>query len=328
MGIKMKEARKISDKKIIKIKDATDKMRKNKELKCITNECDAKITWAKRHMINSEIENKFFRLLQGETHSNKCKYNTSGRVEILAKSSDKNILKQLENNCYEFRLNLIVENLKEVSIKKEDEDENSEQKRKDNLVQKSYRKNGQAKPYLSLMRDVMILRSEVEEDEELKKHIKLTFDKKKVDWSKFFYDEGSEEKIYDYIKRNGYKSYNKTTIRLEHPICIEGAVAKKIIINQDTKVYFINYKLSRFIEPNQDNEVILYKVSLMTKDKKIAENLNKGIELKKIVHLITYSIPYADISQKEYIKNDVKMIIREIKGWINYEEQIYIVEDN
>ena len=325
MGIKMKKAWWKSKNIEIKTDEATDKMRKDKDLKCFTEFCDAQVTWVERHRKVSDTNTRFFRLLPKEKHSLKCRYNTKGRVEAIAKKSDKKIIVNLVNGNYEFRLNLVTDELKDDkskvnNIKEEKSTKNDNDKKDKKIVSK-----GKIKPYLSLMKDIMTLRSEVESDDDLKSLLKITFNRVKIAWKNFYIELDDVEKLYKYIDYKGYKS--NAFKRLNHPICVEFQINNKSI-KKIKDVYYINAKQRKYVKPNINMESNIYNLTLKTTNQDIIDEINDTLNKNGNTYLdfASYFMPYINETPKEYINDkgakDIILIYHTVEGWINYNEQI------
>ncbi len=316
MGIRMSKARLITNNQEILVDNATEEMRNRKLLKCYSDDCNAKVTWARISKKNYEIEKKYYRLLNGERHCKTCSYNTLGQVQIIAKKADNNIIQNINKGQYEFRINIVYEALLRVYDKKVEQSSLNKDDSKEVNKEKKYKKSGVTSPYLAIMRDIMKLRGQVEDNRELESIIKIKNKGHSITWHNFYYDVGDEKKLYKYVEKNGYIHKDKSK-RLSYPVCIEGVVDKKIEWNEN-RISFINFKLSKFIEPDENGHINFYRCSLITKNKEIVDSINNNIAQNKKIKIVSYFVP----SIKFTINNKYENY--NINGWINNEQQIYI----
>ncbi|QHE60388.1 hypothetical protein FHE72_04535 [Rossellomorea vietnamensis] len=221
MGIKMKEAFHTVLNKKITIDEARENERLRKPLECISDNCNSKISFVRdfsrqRGEITSVIP-AHFKLSKGEeSHNENCKFNTSGLLKTYARESD-GLLESLENQKFQFRLNLLTNSLKSNSKK-----ENMSLNEKD-LVSPSrksvrYESSGKIDPYLSTIKRILRLKQEVEEDEELRKMIKIDLSGKKIPWYRFYFESNRWYECFRYL--------NKLNFQNTHPICIEGSIRR------------------------------------------------------------------------------------------------------
>lgn len=316
MGIKMSKARLITSNEVVLVNDATEEMREKRLLKCYSKFCNAKVTWARISKKNYEIEKKYYRLLVGEKHCDKCPYNTLGQVTIIAKKADNKIIDNIHKGQYEFRLNIVYEALVD-RLDEENKNFNMDRINSNNeYKQKKYKLSGKLSPYLSIMNDIMKLREQVENNSELEKIIRIKDRSKRILWRAFYYEIGEEKRLYKYVEKEGYINKNKLK-RLKHPVCIEGIIDKEITLNKEDN-YFINLKLIKYIKPNEAGFINLYKCTLITKNIDIINSINNLVKKNKKIKIVSYFIP----SIKLIINNNFKNYT--INGWLNNEQQIYI----
>lgn len=315
MGIRMSKARLITTNEKVEVNNATLEMREKKLLKCYTEECNAKVTWARLSKKNYEIEKKYYRLLKGEKHSTSCCYNTLGQVTMIAAKTDKKIIENINNNRYEFRLNIVCEALT-TKVNKQTKENNLHKTMKKDRKEKIYKSEGTASPYLAVMKDIIKLRSEIEDNKELESIIKIKDKGKSIAWKNFYYEIGEEEKLYKYVEKKGY-IYKDKPKRLSHPICIEGLIDTEIQYNEEGSS-FINLKLAKYIGPDENGYLDFYRCTIITRNKEIVNHINDLITKNKRVKIVSYFIPMINFTHNSKYKN------YKINGWINYEDQIYI----
>jgi hypothetical protein len=315
MGIKMSKARLITTNEEIKVNNATLEMREKKLLKCYTENCNAKVTWVRLSKENYEVKNRYYRLLNGEQHCMECCYNTLGRVTIIAKKADKKIIENINNNKFEFRVNIVYEALK-TNNSKEELNTNIHNTSDVNRKKKVYKPIGVASPHLAVMKDIMKLRSEIEDKKELEDIIKIKSKGKSIAWKNFYYELGEEETLYKYIDNNGYV-YKENLRKLSYPICIEGIIDSEIEYNEAGSS-FINFKLSKYINPDETGNLNFYKCTLFTGNKNLIDSINNSIIENKRIKIVSYFIPTISYKANGKYKN------YQISGWVNHEQQIYI----
>ena len=315
MGIKMSKARLMSTNEEVKVNNATIEMREKKLLKCYTEECDAKVTWVRLSKENYEVKNRYYRLLNGEQHCIECCYNTLGRVNIIAKKADNKIIENIKNNKFEFRVNIVYEALT-TKDNKNGINANTNDTIEVDRKKKMYKSIGVASPHLAIMKDIMKLRSEIENKKELEGIIKIKNKAKSIAWKNFYYEIGEEETLYKYIDSNGYV-YKGNLKKLSYPICIEGIIDSEIEYNEAGNS-FINFKLANYINPDEDGNLNFYKCTIFTRNENLIDSINDSVTQDKRIKLVSYFIPIITYKESGKYKN------YKISGWINHEQQIYI----
>lgn len=315
MGIKMSKARLILTNEEVKVNNATLEMREKKLLKCYTEECNAKVTWVRLSKENYEVKNRYYRLLNGEQHCMECCYNTLGRVTIIAKKADKKIIENINNNKFEFRINIVYEALN-TKDNKDGLNTNTHNTSEVDGQEKVYKSVGVASPHLAVMKDIMKLRSEIEDKKELEDIIKIKNKGKSIAWKNFYYELGEEETLYKYVYSNGYV-YKENLKKLSYPICIEGIIDSEIEYNE-TGNSFINFKLAKYINPDEVGNLNFYKCTIFTRNKNLIDSINDSIRQDKRIKIVSYFIPMISYKDNGKYKN------YKISGWVNHEQQIYI----
>lgn len=324
MGIKISRAWNKELNKDICISEATDEMRIKKQLICHQYKCNAKLTWVKKHKVGYDLYTKFYRQLPKEIHSPNCENSPIKQVHAIAKYSDNKILENIENGIYTFRLNLVFEKDGNECLNTTSVDSTSNSKntsRKELIVETK----GEKTPYVSTMRDIMKLRSEVEMNNDLSSIIKLSFYGTKILWNNFYFALGEEEKCFKYIESNG--NVLKERKSLKHIICSEFILKKENIKNENN--CFIFKSTQKFIKPNSQREAHIYKVILRTKD----SNINDAIGLmfkdnNDSIALVGFFQANIKLKPYSYINNDgIEVFNHDIDGWINTEEQIVMMKD-
>lgn len=315
MGIKMSKARLITTNEEIKVNNATLEMREKKLLKCYTENCNAKVTWVRLSKKNDEVKNRYYRLLNGEQHCMECCYNTLGRVMIIAKKADKKIIENINNNKFEFRVNIVYEALNTNNAKAE-LNININNNSGNNKQEKIYKPIGVASPYLAVMKDIMELRIKIQDKKELENIIKIKNKGKSIAWKNFYYELGEEETLYKYIDNNGYV-YKENRIKLSYPICIEGLIDREIKYNK-TGDSCIKFNLFKYNNPDENGNFNVYRCTLFTRNKNLINSINNSIRENKRIKIVSYFIPKISYNVNGKYKN------YNINGRINHEQQIYI----
>ncbi|SIR47719.1 hypothetical protein SAMN05878494_3941 [Bacillus cereus] len=196
-------------------------------LECV--DCRIPVSHRTRHMRNeTEIPSLFYRR-GGINHEEFCSYNTLGQIKVIARDSDDDILKSVEDKTFLFRLTMIHEPLEKLKNQdtKPEKDQNSAPNKKD----RNYHSSGKLNSYLSTMKKIIELRNILENQTELHSLIEIEMDGKKIKWNDFYYEPSHYIQAYNYLKRLEWKN--------RHPICIEGIVDSVRYIEMSGK-YAIN----------------------------------------------------------------------------------------
>lgn len=213
MGLRIKIVR-LSEKRIA-VRDL-DPNREYLNLKC--GYCNADVSFVCTHKKQSRekefIVQQHCRLKQGCNHNSNCKYNVDGNLKIInATCADRDLMGE-DGAIFYLRLLLITED--EFTFNKD----NMASSKVQDDSRKNYISNGKKTAYLSTLKKVIQLRTEVEKNSELEDKVKLRwFDSKGhlivISWGQFYFDFE-----YDYAKL--YKWLNGKYIN--HPICIAGQI--------------------------------------------------------------------------------------------------------
>ncbi|KMY31723.1 hypothetical protein ACZ11_05840 [Lysinibacillus xylanilyticus] len=254
------------------------------------------------------IVRDYFKLANTYTHDENCKYNTEGRVKIIARDSDE-ILKSIDNGKYNFRMNLIATSLKK--LRREQVDNESKNTLSDDVNKpksKEYESNGKLNSYLSTMNKILILRSEIEENKELSTLVQLEFGAESISWNRFYYSTDDHIKCFKYVNGNNIK----------HPVCIEGKI--KVIKEPTEKFKYHSVVLTRpYIDKEDEDgfkripavEVVVYNQSTVDYIKAEVEKGNDQIAF------------YSFITVKENIYGEnIKYL--NIKGSIFHKKQVHV----
>ena len=152
------------------------------KLFCSITGCQAELSFVKRH--NRRYESKTveiapcFRLKRYEHHSLGCKYDLSGRLEVVAKQSDSEVFGAISDSQYEFRLHILLKALWVLT---------DQQVRRKGVSwggageqDKKYSNKGRLTNYLRTLKQIMELRELCEEREELSSLVTLNFKGQKI----------------------------------------------------------------------------------------------------------------------------------------------------
>lgn len=198
-------------------------------LECV--DCRIPIAHRTRHMRNeTEIPSLFYRK-GGINHEEFCSYNTLGQVNVIARDSDDDILKSVEDKTFSFRLTMIHEPLE--TLKNQEGKQEKNQKKELNTKDRTYHSNGNLNSYLSTMKKVIELRNVLENRNELHSIIEIEMHGKKINWSDFYYEPDRYIQSCNYVKQLKWEN--------RHPICIEGIVDSVRYIEMSGK-YAINLR--------------------------------------------------------------------------------------
>ncbi|MDT8718292.1 hypothetical protein IAI10_16615 [Clostridium sp. 19966] len=264
MGRKIKEAMYLKSE--IKIEDA------NKAMNGLTCKyCGAALTYVgkyKKQMHEKEIYiNPYFRLANKKAdHAITCKYNLVGQLKIAARESDDNILEQIDDGKFSFRMHLISESLREIGKHTKTEEETDEEHGGTGKEKKYTKKNPRLDSYLSTMNKIIELRSLLEENEDISPKVKLTFKtlggkEYKITWNNFYYEIDRVSDMYEYISKN----------KIKHPTCVDGII-KKITPPTD-KFEFYSVQLESPKSKKMESDFYLPSIQIIIKDHKLDKQI-------------------------------------------------------
>ncbi|MEI4799924.1 hypothetical protein WAZ07_01055 [Bacillus sp. FJAT-51639] len=200
-----------------------------KGLEC--ESCRISVAHRTRHPRNErEIPALFYRK-GGENHKEFCSYNTIGRINMIARDSDNDILKSITDKTFSFRLTMIHEPLEELG--KQDTKQGKDQNKTLNQKDRNYHSRGKLNSYLSTMKKIIELRNILEKQNELNSIIEIEMHGRKIKWNDFYYEPHRYIQSFNYIKKLEWKN--------RHPICIEGIVDSVRYIEMSGK-YAINLR--------------------------------------------------------------------------------------
>lgn len=211
MGMKMLDAFYKKENENISIERAVEESIRE-DLFCSSKGCRIPLIPVRSFKRVSSVVSAHFRRKEKMEHNEKCKYNTLGQLNIIARESD-DLITSLENKKYSFRLNLISTALSsEASVKNdisEDIDSTTIGKKTRN-----YMPSGKISSYLSTMHKIMELRSRLEDNKELSDSVILQMNGKDIKWRNFYFNPDEYKRCYINLMQNS----------LNYPICIEGEI--------------------------------------------------------------------------------------------------------
>ncbi|EKO3466774.1 hypothetical protein ACEC37_001466 [Vibrio fluvialis] len=239
------------------------------KLYCCIDGCSAELSFVKRH--NRKYESKTveiapcFRLKRYEQHSLGCKFDLSGRLELVAKRSDSEVFRAVSASQYEFRLHILLKALWELT--------DYQVKRKGaswgtaGELDKRYSNKGRLTNYLRTLKQILELRELCEEKEELSSLVILDFKGHKIPWNQFFFDVSN---LFEFLKF--YKPEQTTP-----PLAISGHI--KEISPPTEKFRYYQIKLeSPFIEVNEQGVINKPTPEITVKDPRLLKYFKVGSE--------------------------------------------------
>lgn len=272
----------------------------------------------KRQLENRVINiSPYFRLQKGIEHEQHCKYNTFGQVEIIARKplALKDFMEKQKVNQYALRLQVV----KEAMTEKPEEDNEPSSiilKGKRDTEEKKFKNIGSMAPYLSRMKEIMILRSKMEENKDIKKHIKLEYKSKIVNWDKFYF--GPEYKDYLVLSK-----YFRNKPDPKHPICIEGLIKEyQKKTDRNNKEYY-SFTLEKPYVNEKDTEGFKHipsvNLNIYMGNIRLVDYMKENYKNHK-KQIIAYGEPYVKVntSAEYYVK------YHNITIWINRTAQVHL----
>lgn len=308
MGIKMLTAYYEPDGLVVGIKQANKDM--NGSLSCSDKPCPARVSYVSEHergaYESSVIVKPFFRLAAHNRHLDSCKYNTRGKMLLIVRESDSEVLESLQNQKYEFRLHILQHSKKELA----EVSPETEHKSKTPAPQKNYINKGKLSSYLRTMNQIMELRSQIEGHEELGELVELDFRGTKIKWKNFYYENESEyEAAFKYLERLGYNA---------HPVCFQGQIKKVELPSEKFPHYSIRLKSPR---GQKDAQGIKNIISV----KFVVPNLELLRKLKEGENIVVYS--RCRVSESNVMERDGERLkFLDIKGYIDHPHQLHVVK--
>lgn len=280
---------------------------------CITENCNALMSFNPRHERRLETKTiviePYFKLKKGQEHTyGICPYNIQGSVDIIAKDSDNNLIKSLDNKKYDFTLQILhtpehnKQNTKTIS--------STDLVSSSSNTIRQYATRGVAPTYINTLQKILKLRSILEENNDLAPFIELKYRAESISWSKFYFDENNQNNMFNFIKKK----------QITYPICICGTVSK--IASKTEKFPYNKIILdSPEIEPENETPNRLSIELILANDQTKLENYSNDQQL------LAYGI--TNITNNLWVSpNNPNHKINYfcISIWINHKAQLMAVE--
>jgi hypothetical protein len=312
MGVKISSVKDKATAQEITVKDCEGGY--TGEYVCKTDGCSANMSFVKYH--EQRRHNKtivipsFFKLKPNEKHAYRiCPFNTRGAVEIIARESDSNILRSIDNNKYEFNLQVLHRENKRQSLNATNK-HNSEINNSRDRKSKTYTRKGTASSYIKTLTQILTLRARLEENNELASLVTLTYQQSKVKWSDFYFE------IDNYV--NAYEKAK--SLKAKYPMCFHGIVSKSIAPSKNFKYH--KFKLhSPYVELKNKVNLIPSIEFIISDESLDIESISPGAEI------LVYGM--ANTSTGDWIPPDEKGLeyskalrFLNMQIWINHAEQI------
>ncbi|MEF2965485.1 hypothetical protein V3851_06525 [Paenibacillus sp. M1] len=317
MGIKMPKAYHKMKDQIVSIDIADKEM--NGFLLCQTSKCRVPVifvdAYKKRYADKTVMVAPYFRLASNDKpHLRECKYNTLGQIEAIAKDSDDNVLRAIEEGHYSFRLNVIDETLRTLNQLAKDESNSDESAPWVSMPPaKVYTNRGKLDSYLSTMQKIMKLRSLTETHDELREIISLQYGKQTIKWSRFYYTSDDFKKCYTYIKRNN----------VTHPLCLEGII-KEIAPPQEKFKFHVLKLRFPWVEPDNDKIINLIAVELVIQNDKVLSYIQSNSSFYNVAVYSKFYVNESKVHIKQNQEGTKKMRFLNIKGNLYHPKQIVL----
>ncbi|MEC0304019.1 hypothetical protein, partial [Terribacillus saccharophilus] len=184
---------------------------------------------------------------------------------------------------------------------------------------KVFENKGSMSPYLSRMKDIMILRSKMEENNDVKKHLQLEYKNRVISWDKFYF--GPEYKDFLTLSK-----YFRSKSKPDHPICIEGIVKEHSTETdrRGEKYYSFLFEKPYVTEVNIDGfrHIPSVRVNIYEKYKKLLHFVKENYQ-KHNKQIITYGNPYVNVNT--YAPHNAKY--HNITIWVNRTAQVHLFNE-
>lgn len=312
MGVKISVVKDKSTGNEITVKDC--EKGHDGEYICKTDGCNAKMSFVKSHekrRLDKTIEiPSFFKLKSNEKHAYKvCPYNTKGAIEIIARDSDPNVLKAIENEKYQFNLQVLH---KENNTQKKSTEAESKTGVNESSARKGkiYTRSGTASSYIKTLTQILTLRAQLEDNKELASLVSLTYKNAKIKWSNFYFEIDSYIDAYEIAKNSA----------INYPMCFHGVISK--IVDPSEKFRYAKFKLhSPYIELEGESTDIPSLEFIIADDSLDLNALSVGTEV--LVYGVI-KVSSGDWVPPEQRGLDEPKSIRflNMSAWVNHAEQI------
>lgn len=323
MGVKIEKALYIKTKEMMTNLEA-DRHELNGE-KFICPHCKTELIFrrsGKRQLENRVIPiSPYFYLKQGNEHGGNCEYNTFGKIEILARKAInlKDFMEKKKPDQYAIRMQVVKQAMEEPLEEKEDV-RTADSIKKGSAPSKNYKNSGTMAPYLSRMKDIMILRSKMEKNDDIRKYLRLEYEGRTVNWDKFYFGPDNKS-LLDLSK------YFRNNTKPEHPICIEGMVKEYIKRKDKNGKPYYSFILEKPTVKDTDVEGFRNIPSVSVN---VYEGYEKLIEYMKDNYK-KYNKQIVAFGHNPYVKvkssSDNTAKFHNITIWINRTAQIHLFND-
>lgn len=290
--------------RIVSIDEVNKKNREQLQLKCPYEGCRTGITYTEEHIRTygekSIIIPAYFRLISenNSLHSVDCIYSTIGELISIAKRS-MGMLESIENNLFEFRLQVITKPSQGKKNTKSSfaQDSSIERVPRNNKVITS----GTKSAYLSTINKILELKSKMEEDDQLQKTIVSKDGKETLNWSNFYFDK------YDY-----YQCYSLLENGSDHPMCIEGII-KQVNFIQEYGSSRVSIELYRLSNKEVNGKILIPSVFINCHGGKLYREIREIIKKRNPSKVAVYSDnihinskgPYLNINPNVYFDKQI-----------------------
>ncbi|ROP59938.1 hypothetical protein EDF81_2761 [Enterobacter sp. BIGb0383] len=184
--------------------------------------CATRIVWVDSFKRLGKNIPAYLRLWPNTAHEPGCKNTMKSLVDALVAEStnieDAQEVFAEDNGNYVFRMNVLVDAVRELKSAQKDLDEAAEDSEKERKRTHYQRTEKKLTDYFNSAAGIAKLRARIEDSEdkeELSKLVTIMFNKKKVSWNDFFFDE------------NRYPTLFKKASKIDYPVAIALTVEKE-----------------------------------------------------------------------------------------------------
>lgn len=286
MGVKMSKAMYCGHR--IAVSEYKEYMKNS--IQCVY--CGTPITYVSGHVKqigDRDVQvHPYFRLVnKNHPHDAKCQYNTSAAIEhIYAGVADDDLFTKRDDQ-YITRLHIITDSMEKRASERSLAETGGPVRKKNT---KKYIKNGEKSAYLSALKQIVQLKEALDDDEELKKRIKLEFYNEKgqqydtIKWEDFYveYDVKRYQAVYEMLK----------TQKVFHPICFSGEIKEVKHIGEGD--YYVIQFYSLKIEPGE-----YISLSIASQNKEVFDYASGLIDKKVVIYGCNHSIRKSNTVHKD-----------------------------
>lgn len=315
MGVKIKAVRDKTTQKIVTATDCENGYQG--EYICKTPSCNADMsfvrTYEQRRHNKTIVVPSFFKLKPFEQHDyNSCAFNTQGAVEIIARESDSDVLKALNNKKFEFSLQVLHKEKHQLPVDKKDTNIHHKTGSDDRKT-KTYTNKGTAPSYIKALKQILTLRAQLEDNEELANIVTLKYQGQAIKWAQFYFE------VDDYFEAYRISGSKRTA----HPMCFHGVVSR--VFSATPSFPYTKFKLHSPYSKMLNAVTEIPSVEII-----IAEQLIGTDEIQIGAEILVYGLVKVSeglwIPPEEKSKQDPKKInFLNMQIWVNHKEQIAIL---